>query len=110
MSDKHRSEGHEITGLDNENKNRFSNATSKFHGRSGQARVNSQSNPTTGRTCWICSSAKHYDRVCHQSMHQKPMQLSWTEILYIFVVLFLIIHGLFFIVPRAPGSRGVNVP
>ena len=80
MSDKRRSEGHEIKGLDNENNNRFSNATSKFHGRSGQARVNSQSNPTTGRTCWICSSAMHYDRECPQSMHQKPMQSSESKV------------------------------
>ena len=36
--------------------------------------------------------------------------MSWTEILYIFVVIFLIIYGLFFIVPSAPGPRGVNVP
>ena len=40
MSDKHRSEGHETKGLNSEIKNRLSNATSKFHGRSGQARVN----------------------------------------------------------------------
>ena len=33
MSDKHRSEGHETKGLNSENKNRFSNATSKFQGR-----------------------------------------------------------------------------
>ena len=51
MSDKNRSEGHETKGLESENKNRFSNATSKFHGRSGQARVNGQSNPTAGRAC-----------------------------------------------------------
>ena len=51
MSDKHGNEGHEIKGLDNENKNRFSNTTSKFHGRSGQ-----------WPTCWICSSVKHYAR------------------------------------------------
>ena len=64
LSDKHRSEGHETKGLISENKNRFSNATSKFHGRSGQARVNGQSNPTAGRACWICSSVKHYAREC----------------------------------------------
>ena len=44
-------EGHEIKGFNSENKNRFSNATSKFHGRSGQARVNSQNNPNAGRNC-----------------------------------------------------------
>ena len=66
MSDKHRSEGHETKGLNSENKNRFSNATSKFHGRSGQARVNGQSNPTAGRACWICSSVKHYAQECPQ--------------------------------------------
>ena len=63
MSDKHRSEGHEIKGLNSENKNRFSNATSKFHDRSGQ-----------GRNCWICSSVKHYARECPQNMHRRPMQ------------------------------------
>ena len=51
MSDKHRSEGHEIKGLNSDNKSRFSNATSKCHDRSGQARLNSQSNPTAERTC-----------------------------------------------------------
>ena len=74
MSDKHRSEGHEITGLNNENKNRFSNATSKFHGRSGQARVNSQSNPTTGRTCWICSSRKITER--RLKWHEHVMRME----------------------------------
>ena len=33
MSGKHRSEGHATKGLNSENKNRFSNATSKFHDR-----------------------------------------------------------------------------
>ena len=37
MSDKYRSEGHAIKGLDSENKNRFSNAACQFHSRSGQA-------------------------------------------------------------------------
>ena len=73
MSDKHRSEGHETKGLNSENKNRFSNATSKFHGRSGQARVNGQSNPTAGRACWICSSVKHYARECPQNKPDRPM-------------------------------------
>ena len=76
MSDKHRSEGHEINGLNSENKNRFSNATSKFHGRSGQARVSSQNNPTAVRNCWIYSSVKHYARECPQNMPQRPMQSS----------------------------------
>ena len=58
MSDKQGSEGHEIKGLNSENKNRFSNTTSKFHDRSGQ-----------GRNCWICSSLKHYARDCPQNMH-----------------------------------------
>ena len=78
MSDKHRSEDHETKGLNSENKNRFSNATSKFHGRSGQARVNGQSNPTAGRACWICSSVKHYARECPQN---KPdMQSSKSKV------------------------------
>ena len=50
MSDKHRSEGHETKGLNSENKSRFSNATSKFHGRSGQARESGQSR----LNCWTC--------------------------------------------------------
>ena len=74
MSDKHRGEGHEIKGFNSENKNIFSNATSKFHGRSGQARVNSQNNPNAGRNCWICSSVKHYTRDCPQNIPQRPMQ------------------------------------
>ena len=80
MSDKHRSEGHETTGLNSENKNRFSNATSKFHGRSGQARVNGQSNPTAGRACWICSSVKHYARECPQNKPDRPMQSSKSKV------------------------------
>ena len=42
MSDKHRREGHEIKGLDSEKKNIFSNESSKFHVRIGQARLNSK--------------------------------------------------------------------
>ena len=80
MSDKHRSEGHETKGLNSENKNRFSNATSKFHGRSGQARVNGQSNPTAGRACWICSSDKHYARECPQNKPDRPMQSSKSKV------------------------------
>ena len=80
MSDKHRSEGHETKGLNSENKNRFSNATSKFHGRSGQARVNGQSNPTAGRACWICSSVKHYARECPQNKPDRPMQSSKSKV------------------------------
>ena len=80
MSDKHRSEGHETKGLNSENKNRFSNATSKFHGRSGQARVNGQSNPTAGSACWICSSVKHYARECPQNKPDRPMQSSKSKV------------------------------
>ena len=80
MSDKHRSEGHETKGLNSENKNRFSNATSKFQGRSGQARVNGQSNPTAGRACWICSSVKHYARECPQNKPDRPMQSSKSKV------------------------------
>ena len=80
MSDKHGSEGHETKGLNSENKNRFSNATSKFHGRSGQARVNGQSNPTAGRACWICSSVKHYARECPQNKPDRPMQSSKSKV------------------------------
>ena len=80
MSDKHRNEGHETKGLNSENKNRFSNATSKFHGRSGQARVNGQSNPTAGRACWICSSVKHYARECPQNKPDRPMQSSKSKV------------------------------
>ena len=80
MSDKHRSEGHETKGLNSENKNRFSNATSKFHGRSGQARVNRQSNPTAGRACWICSSVKHYARECPQNKPDRPIQSSKSKV------------------------------
>ena len=80
MSDKHRSEGHETKGLNSENKNRFSNGTSKFHGRSGQARVNGQSNPTAGRACWICSSVKHYARECPQNKPDRPMQSSKSKV------------------------------
>ena len=80
MSDKHRSEGHETKGLNSENKNRFSNATSKFHGRSGQARVNGQINPTAGRACWICSSVKHYARECPQNKPDRPMQSSKSKV------------------------------
>ena len=80
MSDKHRSEGHETKGLNSENKNRFSNATNKFHGRSGQARVNGQSNPTAGRACWICSSVKHYARECPQTKPDRPMQSSKSKV------------------------------
>ena len=74
MSDKHRSEGHETKGLNSENKSRFSNATSKFHGRSGQARESGQSKPTAGRACWICSSVKHYARECPQNISDRPVQ------------------------------------
>ena len=80
MSDKHISEGHETKGLNSENKNRFSNATSKFHGRSGQARVNGQSNPTAGRACWICSSVKHYARECPQNKPDRHMQSSKSKV------------------------------
>ena len=80
MSDKHRSEGHETKGLNSENKNRFSNATSKFHGRSGQARVNGQSIPTAGRACWIFSSVKHYARECPQNKPDRPMQSSNSKV------------------------------
>ena len=80
MSDKHRSEGHETKGLNSENKNRFSNATSKLQGRSGQARVNGQSNPTAGRACWICSSVKHYPRECPQSKPDRPTQSSKSKV------------------------------
>ena len=80
MSDKHRSEGHETKGLNSENKNRFSNATSKFLGRSGQARVNGQSNPTAGRACRICSSVKHYARECPQNKPDRPMQSSKSKV------------------------------
>ena len=80
MSDKHRSEGHETKGLNSENKNRFSNATSKFHGRSGQSRVNGQSNPTAGRACWICSSVKHYARECPQNKPDRPMESSKSKV------------------------------
>ena len=80
MSDKHRSEGHKTKGLNSENENRFSNATSKFHGRSGQARVNGQSNPTAGRACWICSSVKHYARECPQNKPDRPMQSSKSKV------------------------------
>ena len=80
MSDKHRSEGHETKGLNSENKNRFSNTTSKFHGRSGQARVNGQSNPTAGRACWICSSVKHYARECPQNKPDRPLQSSKSKV------------------------------
>ena len=80
MSDKHRSEGLETKGLNSENKNRFSNATSKYHGRSGQARVNGQSNPTAGRACWICSSVKHYARECPQNKPDRPMQSSKSKV------------------------------
>ena len=80
MSDKHRSEGHETKGLNSENKNRFSNGTSKLHGRSGQARVNGQSNPTAGRACWICSSVKHYARECPQNKPDRPMQSSKSKV------------------------------
>ena len=80
MSDKHRSEGHETKGLNIEIKNRFSNATSKFHGRSGQARVNGQSNQTAGRACWICSSVKHYARECPQNKPDRPMQSSKSKV------------------------------
>ena len=54
MSDKNRSKGHDIEGVDSENKNIFSKTTTKFYCRSGQALLNSQSNPTTRHTCWIC--------------------------------------------------------
>ena len=80
MSDKHSSEGHETKGLNSENKNRLSNATSKFHDRSGQARVNGQSNPTSGRACWICSSVKHYARECPQNKPDRPMQSSKSKV------------------------------
>ena len=80
MSDKHRSEGHETKGLNSENRNRFSNATSKFHGRSGQARVNGQSNPTAGCACWTCSSVKHYARECPQNKPDRPMQSSKSKV------------------------------
>ena len=69
MSDKQGSEGHEIKGSNSENKNRFSNATSKFHDRSGQ-----------GRNCWICSSVKHYARECPQNMHRRPMQSGKSKV------------------------------
>ena len=80
MSDKHRSEGHETKGLNSENKSRFSNATSKFHGRSGQARESSQSKPTAGRACWICSSVKHYARECPQNIGDRPGQSSRSKV------------------------------
>ena len=80
MLDKHRGEGHEIKGLNSENENRFSNPTSKFHGRSGQARVNSQNNPTAGRNCWICSSLEHFARECPQNMSQRPMQSGKSKV------------------------------
>ena len=69
MSDKQGSEGHEIKGLNTENKNRFSNTTSKFHDRSGQE-----------RNCWICSSLKHYARDCPQNMPQRPMQSGKSKV------------------------------
>ena len=62
------------------NKNKFSNATSKFHGRSGQARGNGQSNQTVGRACWICSSVKHYARECPQNKPARPMQSSKSKV------------------------------
>ena len=80
MSDKHRSEGHETKGLNSENKSRFSNATSKFHGRSGQARESGQSKPTAGRACWICSSVKHYARECPQNIADRPVQSSRSKV------------------------------
>ena len=80
MSDKHRSEGNEIKGFNCENKNRFSNATSKFHGRNGQARVNSHNSPNAGRNCWICSSVKHYDRDCLQNIPKRPMQSGKSKV------------------------------
>ena len=80
MSDKHRSEGHETKGLNSENKSRFSNATSKFHGRSGQARESGQSKPTAGRACWICSSVKHYARECPQNIAGRPVQSSRSKV------------------------------
>ena len=76
MSDKHRSEGHVTKGVNSENKNRFSNATRKFQGRSGQARVNGQSSPTAGRACWTCSSVKHYARECPQNKPDRHMPSS----------------------------------
>ena len=79
-SDKHRSEGHETKGLNSENKSRFSNATSKFHGRSGQARESGQSKPTAGRACWICSSVKHYARECPQNIGDRPVQSSRSKV------------------------------
>ena len=69
MSDKQGSVGHEIKGLNGENKKRFSNTTSKFHERSGQ-----------GRNCWICSSLKHYVRDCPQNMPQKPMPSGKSKV------------------------------
>ena len=80
MSDKHRSEGHETKGLNSENKNRFSNTTSKFHGRSGQVIVNGQSHPTAGRACWICGSVKHYARECPQNKPDRPIQSSKSKV------------------------------
>ena len=69
MSDKQGSEGHEIKGSNSENKNRFSNASSKFHDRSGQ-----------GRNCWLCNSVKHYARECPQNIPQRPMQSGKSKV------------------------------
>ena len=61
-------------------KNTLSNASSKFHGRSGQARVTSQNNPNAGRNCWICSSVKHYARECPQNIPHRPMQSGKSKV------------------------------
>ena len=89
-------------------KNRLSNATSKFHGRSGQARVNGQSNPTAGRTCWICSFVKHYARECPQNMPDRPKQSSTSKVVGNETVLAceeaLVLKGGLILTPKQDGD------
>ena len=47
------------------------------------------------------------ERIIESYNNHTLIQMSWTEILYIFLVLFLIIYGTYFIVRRTSGR---NVP
>ena len=65
---------------------------------------------TSGRPCFVCSASFMFASghvISLNDLIRSSLLMSWTEI---FVVLFKIIYRVFFIVRRAPGPRGVNVP
>ena len=79
MPNKSKSECRDVRGQERE-KNRPMGIPNRFRSSSGQSRQYNPSTSSTGRTCWICGSARHCARDSPQNMYKTPTSESKNRV------------------------------